>query len=426
MQPRLALQSRLRNLKQENPMNANHYIGFDVHKKTVSYCVKTADGCIVEEGKLRATHQVLRQWSRERKEPWRGAMEATLFSGWIYDALKPFAEELQMGHPAMMKAIRRVEEEERQTGCAKGRRPGAVQLTTGVLRSAYGDPGTSAAAALSQPGGGAGSAHEKQDERAVDGSGRRVQQGAITRKEILHGIAGQAGRSAGIGERHAAAESGRDGDVRGNAAATTGEAPEAPAAGQAGGTTEEHSGSGRGDGADVGAGSGRPAPTLLYRACGKLLRLDLRPGILGRQTTAGADLQAAQRSFADGTDRGGETGAAVEPAVGSGAHAGTGAGRSESGYAGGGAETGGLSVGGGQIRPAVPTPCSAARRAGGRENSLTTYSELTSGKGCFPTKAARRSARNARTVLAVKGSLRRAKSRRALDVRGKTRMKKQE
>jgi transposase len=32
-------------------------------------------------------------------------MEATLFSGWIYDALKPFAAELQVGHPAMMKAI---------------------------------------------------------------------------------------------------------------------------------------------------------------------------------------------------------------------------------------------------------------------------------------------------------------------------------
>ena len=32
-------------------------------------------------------------------------MEATLFSGWIYDALKPFAAELQMGNPAMMKAI---------------------------------------------------------------------------------------------------------------------------------------------------------------------------------------------------------------------------------------------------------------------------------------------------------------------------------
>jgi len=86
-------------------MIVNHYIGFDVHKKSVSYCVKIADGTIVEEGKLRATHEALRQWAGKRREPWRGAMEATLFSGWIYDTLKPFAAELQMGHPAMMKAI---------------------------------------------------------------------------------------------------------------------------------------------------------------------------------------------------------------------------------------------------------------------------------------------------------------------------------
>ncbi len=86
-------------------MNVNHYIGFDVHKKTVSYCVKTADGAIVEEGRLRATRQVLKEWAQKRTEAWHGAMEATLFSGWIYDVLKPFAAELQMGHPAMMKAI---------------------------------------------------------------------------------------------------------------------------------------------------------------------------------------------------------------------------------------------------------------------------------------------------------------------------------
>src|SRR5215469_13983061 len=104
--PRTAIQSRLGNLKQENPMNViNHYIGFDVHKKTISYCVKTADGTIVEEGTLRATHLALREWAEKRQEPWHGAMEATLFSGWIYDALKPYAVELQMGHPAMMKAI---------------------------------------------------------------------------------------------------------------------------------------------------------------------------------------------------------------------------------------------------------------------------------------------------------------------------------
>jgi hypothetical protein len=45
--------SRFRNPEQENPMNAIHYIGFDVHKKTIAYCVKTADGQIVEEGTLR-------------------------------------------------------------------------------------------------------------------------------------------------------------------------------------------------------------------------------------------------------------------------------------------------------------------------------------------------------------------------------------
>src|SRR6516162_7669623 len=103
--PRTAVQSRLGNLKQENPMNVNHYIGFDVHKKSISYCVKTADGTIVEEGPLRATHLALRAWAEKRREPWHGAMEATLFSGWIYDTLKPYAVELQMGHPAMMKAI---------------------------------------------------------------------------------------------------------------------------------------------------------------------------------------------------------------------------------------------------------------------------------------------------------------------------------
>lgn len=86
-------------------MNINHYIGFDVHKKSISYCVKFADGKIVEEGKLRATHDALRQWAQKRAEPWQGALEATLFSGWIYDTLKPFAAELQMGHPLLMKAI---------------------------------------------------------------------------------------------------------------------------------------------------------------------------------------------------------------------------------------------------------------------------------------------------------------------------------
>ena len=86
-------------------MNVSHYIGFDVHKKTVNYCVKTVDGQMVEEGKLPALRAQLRKWAAARPLPWRGAMEATLFSAWIYDTLKPYASELQMGHPARMKAI---------------------------------------------------------------------------------------------------------------------------------------------------------------------------------------------------------------------------------------------------------------------------------------------------------------------------------
>jgi transposase len=86
-------------------MNVSHYIGFDVHKKTINYCVKTADGQIVEEGKLPALRAKLREWAAARPCPWQGALEATLFSAWIYDTLKPYAERLLMGHPAQMKAI---------------------------------------------------------------------------------------------------------------------------------------------------------------------------------------------------------------------------------------------------------------------------------------------------------------------------------
>lgn len=86
-------------------MNVVHFVGFDVHKKIIAYCVKTADGTIVEEGTLKATRRILSEWARKRTLPWHGAMEATLFSSWIYDLLKPYAAALEMGHPAMMKAI---------------------------------------------------------------------------------------------------------------------------------------------------------------------------------------------------------------------------------------------------------------------------------------------------------------------------------
>ena len=55
-------------------MNVTHYIGFDVHKKVIAYCVKMADGKVVEEGTLPARRESLREWAGARTEPWQGAM----------------------------------------------------------------------------------------------------------------------------------------------------------------------------------------------------------------------------------------------------------------------------------------------------------------------------------------------------------------
>jgi len=86
-------------------MNSMHYIGFDIHKKVISFCEKLIDGTIVDLGVISATRKSLDHWATERTAPWIGAMEATLFTGWIYDHLLPHAEELKVAHPEMLKAI---------------------------------------------------------------------------------------------------------------------------------------------------------------------------------------------------------------------------------------------------------------------------------------------------------------------------------
>ena len=40
-------------------MDSIYYIGLDVHKKTIAYCIKTADGKIVRRGTLDAVKRVL-------------------------------------------------------------------------------------------------------------------------------------------------------------------------------------------------------------------------------------------------------------------------------------------------------------------------------------------------------------------------------
>src|SRR3984957_6489396 len=83
----------------------SHFVGLDVHKQVIAYCVKNVTGEILAEGTIGANRRALDEWVKTLPQPWYGGMEATMFSHWIYQHLKPHAGCLEMGHPARMKAI---------------------------------------------------------------------------------------------------------------------------------------------------------------------------------------------------------------------------------------------------------------------------------------------------------------------------------
>jgi len=88
-----------------NQTQAYHFIGLDIHKRTIAFCEKTLTGVVAERGSIRARKGDLAAFAQSRTTPWVGGLEATLFSGWVYDALKPYAMELHVGHPARLKAL---------------------------------------------------------------------------------------------------------------------------------------------------------------------------------------------------------------------------------------------------------------------------------------------------------------------------------
>lgn len=86
-------------------METMYYIGLDVHKRTISYCVKDVSGRVYVEGSIPATRFDLDRWMKTLPQPWTAAMEATVFTGWIYDHLQPHAAALKVAHPLMLRAI---------------------------------------------------------------------------------------------------------------------------------------------------------------------------------------------------------------------------------------------------------------------------------------------------------------------------------
>lgn len=53
-------------------MNNMHYVGLDVHKKTISYCLRQSDGTIVREGTI-----------AQLGKHWRACWKAFLNRGWL-------------------------------------------------------------------------------------------------------------------------------------------------------------------------------------------------------------------------------------------------------------------------------------------------------------------------------------------------------
>lgn len=62
-------------------MSASYFIGLDIHKKMIAYCIKTLDGRLIAQGKVDADRKSLTEWAESLPGPWVGAMEATLFTG---------------------------------------------------------------------------------------------------------------------------------------------------------------------------------------------------------------------------------------------------------------------------------------------------------------------------------------------------------
>jgi transposase len=87
-------------------MNSIRYVGLDVHRKSVSACIRDADDSIVMEGSFECTREGLRAFAGQHLRPEdRLALEATFHSWPIVDVLAPFVSQTVVSNPMATRAI---------------------------------------------------------------------------------------------------------------------------------------------------------------------------------------------------------------------------------------------------------------------------------------------------------------------------------
>lgn len=82
-----------------------YFVGLDIHKKTISYCVRRNEGTIVSEGKFPSTRAALDAWAAKVPRPCAAGIEATIFTAWVFDQLTSIQIPVKVANPVMLKAI---------------------------------------------------------------------------------------------------------------------------------------------------------------------------------------------------------------------------------------------------------------------------------------------------------------------------------
>ena len=93
--------------KPEGGFHGKHFTTLDWTFTRGQYhiALKPLTVALSAQGKIEADRKSLGEWVKGLPGPWVGAMEATIFTGWVYDFLKPYAVDLKVAHPEMLKAI---------------------------------------------------------------------------------------------------------------------------------------------------------------------------------------------------------------------------------------------------------------------------------------------------------------------------------
>jgi len=86
-------------------MKEQFYAGFDIHKKSIAICVKNQMGETIQEKSIRANPIAVARWVENAPKPFAAAMEATLFTGWVYDELCRYSDDVRVGNSVMLSYI---------------------------------------------------------------------------------------------------------------------------------------------------------------------------------------------------------------------------------------------------------------------------------------------------------------------------------